>query len=73
MCETQSERRVMVCDVAIVHVRQQLETALGGGVRYTAIDGEGTLVEADATLDPERFQGVVQAAIAAAQDPPGID
>jgi hypothetical protein len=48
-----------------------METALRGGVRYTQVDGEGTLVEVDATVDSARFQDLIQAAIAAAQNAPG--
>lgn len=70
MCTTKSEREVMVCDVAIESVRQELQTSLGGGVRYTTVEGEGTLVEAEASADAERFQTAVQAAIAAAQIAP---
>ena len=67
MCTTKNEREVMVCDVSIERVRQDLEAALPARVRYTHVDGVGTLVAADTSVDSERFQAVVQAAIAAAQ------
>lgn len=36
MCTFKDERTVLVCDVAISHVRREMEVALaGGGVRYT--------------------------------------
>lgn len=67
MCTTKNEREVMVCDVAIDRVRNEVETALRGGVRYTHVDGEGTLVAAEGWVDSDQFQKVVQAAIAVAQ------
>lgn len=70
MCTRHSDRSMMVCDVAIGRVRLELEAALGGGVRYTHVHGEGTLVDVDATVDSERFQELIQAAVAADQNTP---
>lgn len=67
MCTPKSERSMMVCDIAIGCVKQDLAAALRGDVRYTVVDGQGTLVEADVSIDAAQFQSVIQEAIAAAQ------
>ena len=56
--------------MAIDRLREEIGASLGWGVRYTTIDGQGTLVEADASVDVERFQDLVRAAAAAARDAP---
>lgn len=66
MCTFKSEREVMVCDVAIGAVRAELEADLGDAVRYTVIDGAGTLVEGRADLDGRQFRKLVEIGIAAA-------
>lgn len=39
MCTVTDERAVLVCDVAIEHVRQAVAAACGDRVRYTIVDG----------------------------------
>jgi hypothetical protein len=65
MCTFQDDdRSAMVCDVAIAHVREAVVQALGGpagpGARFTVRHGEGTLVELDEGLDPDRFRVAVE-------------
>lgn len=68
MCTFKDERNVLVCDVAIGHVRREVEALFGRAVRLAPIEGEGTLVTADATVSADEFATVTRAAIAAAQD-----
>ena len=65
MCTFKTERTVLVCDVAINQVRERLKAAFDAEVRYTVVDGEGTLVEAAPGSDAERFTETARAAIAA--------
>lgn len=68
MCTFKDDRTVMVCDVAIGRVREELQEALGrDDVRYTVVDGQGTLVEAVPEADTESFADRVRAAIADVQ------
>lgn len=68
MCTFQDEQTVLVCDVAIGHVRKAIDAAFGDAVQYTTMKGQGTLVEATHAVDVEQFQTLTRAAIAAAQD-----
>ncbi len=56
MCTFQDKHAVLVCDVAISHVRRAIDTAFGDAVQYSTVEGQGTLVEATPTVDAERFQ-----------------
>ncbi len=67
MCTFNHEAAVTVCDVAIDRVRSDLEDTFPGGVRFTHLEGAGTLVEADSDLEPAQFGIVIKAAIARAQ------
>lgn len=69
MCTFKDERTVVVCDVAIGQVRRAMEDAFDGGdgVRYTVVDGQGTLVEAVPSVDAQQFLATTQAAMAAVQ------
>ncbi|GAC1329099.1 MAG: hypothetical protein NVSMB2_28260 [Chloroflexota bacterium] len=71
MCDFKDERTVQVCDVAIDHVRRVVHAEFGDKVRYTTLDGEGTLVRADADVDADAFGERARAAIAAAQQNSG--
>lgn len=73
MCTFNHEAAVTVCDVAIDRVRSDLEDASPGAIRVTLLEGAGTLVEADADLEPARFGIVIKAGIARAQLVPGND
>lgn len=44
-----------------------------GAVRFTHLEGAGTLVAADPDLEPAQFGTVIKAAIARAQQVPGDD
>lgn len=68
MCIFKTDRAVLVCDVAIGHVRKEVTAAFGARVRYTPVEGQGTLVEAEPDIDTERFNAVTRDAILAAQD-----
>ena len=73
MCTFQDEdRSVMVCDVAIGHVRKAVAEALGSpagpGANFTVRHGEGTLVELDEGLDPSRFRTAVELGMRQAAD-----
>jgi hypothetical protein len=68
MCAVESERSVVVCDIAIQRVREALTTALPHGITYRVVEGRGTRVDADATVDADQFAALVQQAIAAAQN-----
>lgn len=67
MCTFNHETAVTVCDVAIGPVRSNLEEAFPGAIRFTHLEGAGTLVEADSDLEPVRFAAVVKRAIAQAE------
>lgn len=67
MCTFKDERTVLVCDVAIGHVRRNLEKTFGNRVRYTPVEGQGTLVEAEGNVDGRPFTAIARAAIAEAQ------
>ncbi len=68
MCTFENKQSVLVCDLAIHHVRVAVSTAFGDAVQYTPITGQGTRVEARLCVDEEAFQRVTRAAIAAAQE-----
>ena len=70
MCTFQDEHTVLVCDVAISHVRRTIDAAFGEAVQYSTLEGQGTLVEATPTVDAERFQKLTRTAIAEAQNTP---
>lgn len=63
MCTFESERAVVVCDVAIGRVREHLGPELGSGVRYEIIDGQGTRVAATDHVTSDRFVALVRRAI----------
>jgi hypothetical protein len=63
MCTYQGNRRVLVCDVAIARVRQEVSAAFGTRVRYTPVDGRGTLVEAEPGVDADQFTALMREAI----------
>jgi hypothetical protein len=67
MCTFEDERRVMVCDVAIGQVRQTMLAAFGDEVQYLLCEGQGTLVEASASIDAKQFQTLARTAISQAQ------
>lgn len=71
MCTFQDEHAVLVCDVAISHVRKAVDAAFGDGVQYTTVEGKGTLIEATSTVEVEQFQNLTRTAIAEAQNTPG--
>jgi hypothetical protein len=60
---------VVVCDVAIDHVRRDADLLFGTRVRYTVIEGQGTRVEIFEDIDPDHFGTHVRTAIEAAQTP----
>ncbi len=68
MCTFENKQSVLVCDLAIHHVREAVSAAFGDVVQYTPITGQGTRVEARPCVDEEAFQEVTRAAIAAAQE-----
>ncbi len=67
MCTFSDDRTVQVCDLAIGHVRDAMHETFGDTVRFTALEGGGTLVQADRDVDPDVFGERTRAAIAAAQ------
>ena len=67
MCTFQDQHTVLVCDVAIGQVRERLTAAFGAAVQYTPVEGQGTLVQAPASVASEPFQAITRAAIATAQ------
>lgn len=69
MCTFISDRAAMVCDVAIPHVREEIEGRLGNAVSFTVRHGEGTLVQGDGTIDPVAFREAVRAGMGRAQGP----
>jgi hypothetical protein len=54
----------MVCDVAIGDVKDLLTADLGETIKYTPVDGQGTLLEAAAAIDVNRFEELVRTGIA---------
>jgi hypothetical protein len=60
MCTFIDDRSAMVCDVAIDHVKQELNGKVGTEVSYTVRHGEGTLVEAGTGVDPAAFAEAVR-------------
>ena len=68
MCTFENKQSVLVCDLAIHHVREAVNAAFDDAVQYTPIIGQGTRVEARPCVDEEAFQEVTRAAIAAAQE-----
>jgi hypothetical protein len=73
MCTFLSDRAAMVCDVAIPHVREEIEGRFGNAVSFTVRDGEGTLVQGDGTIDPKAFSEAVRAGMArTAAGAPGL-
>ena len=71
MCTVTGERAVLVCDLAIDRVRTELTATLGPGIRFTHVDFQPTLVEAEPEIDARRFVEIVLAASAAAQQSAG--
>jgi hypothetical protein len=67
MCTFENKQSVLVCDIAIHHVREAVSAAFGDAIQYTPVIGQGTRVEARSTVDEEAFQEVTRAAIAVAQ------
>lgn len=70
MCTFKDERTVLVCDVAIRRVRQEIDPVFDDSVRYTTIEGKGTLVEAATGQEAEQFTGTVPAGVTARQKLP---
>lgn len=71
MCTFHSDREVQVCDVAIGQVKAAL-TAQGDAIRYTHLEGEGTLVQVVGEgVDPELFERLVRNGMAAAESAGG--
>jgi hypothetical protein len=68
MCTFENKRSVLVCDLAIQHVREAVSAAFGDAMEFTPISGQGTRVAAKSAIDAEAFQAVTRAAIAAAQE-----
>ena len=60
MCTFKSDRAVLVCDVAIDHVRKQVDGSFPRAVRYQAAEGGGTLVEAGPGVAAEDFEQAVR-------------
>jgi hypothetical protein len=69
MCTFESDRKAIVCDAAISGVRNLLRADLGDAVRYTVVDGQGTVVEAGSDVDVHRFARLVMTGIAASNQP----
>lgn len=67
MCTVENPQSIVVCDVAIGHVREALAEHFAAGVSYSVAEGKGTRVQADPSVDGQQFTEVVQRAIAAAQ------
>lgn len=71
MCTFHSDREVQVCDVAIDHIKAELTTQ-GDAIRYTHLDGEGTLVQVVGNeVDPDHFEKLVRNGMAAAESARG--
>ncbi|MEX0790065.1 MAG: hypothetical protein WD178_04745 [Actinomycetota bacterium] len=66
MCTFHSDKEVQVCDVAIPHVKAQL-AADADAIRFTHLEGEGTLVQAVGDIDPAVFERRVRSGMAAAE------
>ena len=66
MCTFHSDKEVHVCDVAIGHVKAQLASE-GDAVRFTHLEGEGTLVQAVGDVDLSLFEQRVRDGMAAAE------
>jgi hypothetical protein len=64
VCTFRNDGRVMVCDVAIGDVKDLLTADLGETIKYTPVDGQGTLLEAAAAIDVNRFEELVRTGIA---------
>ena len=61
MCTFRSDREVAVCDVAIEHVRAELQGYAGTDVTYRAAEEGGTIVvQAAEVVDPEAFGSAVR-------------
>jgi hypothetical protein len=67
MCTMEHERSVVVCDVAIQRVRVAVAMAFPAGITYQVVEGQGTRIDADATVDAEQFSVLVRQAITEAQ------
>lgn len=46
-----------MCEVAIENVRAQVSAGLDSPIRFTVVDGRGTLVEAGADVDAQLLFG----------------
>ena len=66
MCTVENPQSIVVCDIAIGQVREALAEHLPAGVTFSVVEGKGTRVQADLTVDGQQFTQVVQRAIAAA-------
>ena len=69
VCTFENERSVVVCDVAIDHVRRDADLLFGTRVRYAVIEGQGTRIEIVEGIDPDEFATHMRIAIEAAQTP----
>jgi hypothetical protein len=68
MCTFNGDREAKVCDVAIGPVKTVLSAGLGDAVRYTHLEGEGTLVELTASeVDVRLFEQLVREGMAEAE------
>lgn len=65
MCTFESERSVVVCDIAIGRVTENLGPELEEHVRYEIIDGRSTRVEAADQVAVDRFVALVRQGIEA--------
>ena len=68
MCTFENKQSVLVCALAIHHVREAVSAAFGDAVQCTPVNGLGTRVEASFSVDEEAFQAVTRAAVAVAQE-----
>jgi hypothetical protein len=69
MCTFNGDREVKVCDVALGPIKAALGAGLGGeAVRYTHLEGEGTLVElTPSEVDVRVFEHLVREGMAEAE------
>jgi hypothetical protein len=68
MCTFNGDREVTVCDVAIKPVKAALATGWGDAVRYTHLEGEGTLIEVvGQAVDVQLFEQLVKEGMAEAE------
>jgi hypothetical protein len=68
MCTFNGDRQVTVCDIAIQPVKAALAANLGDAVRYTHLEGEGTLVEVVGQgVDVQLFEQLVREGMAEAE------